>query len=52
MHSAGAHSKGEIQVVAQAIRKEELGGRERDVFFGDAQHCFGIILRAVGHIVL
>src|SRR5713226_6289851 len=52
MYRAGTHSEGEVEVIAQSIGKEKLGGREGNVLFGNAQNPFPIILCAVGHIVL
>src|SRR3989440_2359958 len=52
MDGAGTHSEGEVQVIAQAIGKVELGRGEGNVILLDAKDRFGIILGTVGHIVL
>ena len=52
MDGAGTYSEGEVQVIAQAISKVELGRGEGNVILLDAKDRFGIILGTVGHIVL
>src|SRR3989440_1091600 len=52
MDGAGTHSEGEVQVIAQAISKVELGRGEGNIILLDAKDRFGIILGTVGHIVL
>jgi hypothetical protein len=52
MDGTGSHAKGEVQVVAQPIRKEELGGRESDIAFGKVEKLFGHVLGAVAHVML
>jgi hypothetical protein len=52
MDGTGSHAKGEVQVVAQPIRKEELEGREDDIAFGEAQQLFGHVLGTVAHVML
>src|SRR5205085_448107 len=52
MDGAGTYSEGEVQVIAQAISKVELGRGEGNIILFDAKDRFGIILGAVGHIVL
>src|SRR5437588_4449492 len=52
MDGAGTYSEGEVQVIAQTIRKVELGRGEGNIILFDAKDRFGIILGTVGHIVL
>src|SRR5256714_6910436 len=52
MDGAGTYSEGEVQVIAQAISKVELGRGEGNIILFDAQDRFSIILGTVGHIVL
>ena len=51
-HALPAHAHGEVQVIAEPVREEELGRRDRAVRLGHPEHPARVGLGAEDHVVL
>src|SRR5258708_38276981 len=51
-HRGPAYGKGEVQAIAEAVGKEELGHAEAAVALGDVEHATGIQIGADHHVAV